>query len=89
LIGILIKDFYIKDKSGDKKLKDLTEFAKYIYEIRSLVVHDAELGGMYSYNVSFDLDFKINKVSNVISMIKPEDFKKFLWKAIFYSLDLK
>lgn len=88
-IGKLIKNFYVKDENRDKKLKDLTEFAEYIYKIRSLVVHNAELGGMYPYNVSFDLDSRTNEVSNVIFMIKTEDFRKFLWRAIFNSLDLK
>jgi len=88
-INVLVENFYIKDDDGDRKLKDLKDFARYVYRTRSLVVHNAELHGIYPFNISFDLNLKTNKVSNIIYMIKPEDFRRLLWKAILNSLGLE
>lgn len=91
----LIKNFYIiKEKSNREKLKDLKEFADHIYKIRSLVVHNAELGGLYPYRVDFDFENTVeiqpglHRIVNVYYMIQPEDFRRLLWKAIFKLLGL-
>lgn len=86
----LINNFYIaKEKGKKRKLKSLKEFAEHIYKVRSLIVHNAELGGLYPFQTDFNLNFKKGKVDKVYYMITPKDFRLFLWKAIFNSLDLK
>lgn len=87
----LTKDYIISRKKGKnktKKLKTLKEFAEYIYKIRSLIVHTAELGGIYPDNISFDFNFEKRQVDNVVFMIDPKIFRRLLWKAIFNSLGL-
>lgn len=68
------------------KLKDLNDFAKYIYEVRSLVVHDAELGGIYPYNLN--LNFLNNGLVDAQLMIRPDVFRRLLWKAILKDFKL-
>ncbi|MCK4745330.1 macro domain-containing protein [Candidatus Parcubacteria bacterium] len=71
-----------------KNIKNIDDLASYIYDIRSSVVHRAELGGIYPYNVSFDFNF--NKgIHNRTLMINPRNFRKLLWKAIFNHFGLE
>lgn len=86
----LIRKYYIKEKNGKRiHLNSLEELAKHVYEIRSLVIHTAELGGIYPLATDFDIDTHTQKVGIMYAMLKPEDFRKLLWKAIFNSLGLK
>ncbi len=87
-IKSLIRRF-VKDKKGKlKKLESIKELAEYIYNIRSLVVHNAELGGMWPYNISFNLSSANMKISNVCYVIEPRVFRKLLWKAITKSVGI-
>jgi hypothetical protein len=72
-----------------KNINNLKDFAKYIYKIRSLVVHEAELGGIYPYNTSFTINFEAGKLEDSVAMITPDQFRRLLWKAIFNYLGLK
>ncbi len=83
----IFKGAKIYKKKEKGSISSLKEFAKYIYKIRSLIVHEAELGGIYPYNVSFDFDG--NKIDNMTFMLTPNVFRKLLWKAIFNHLELK
>lgn len=85
----LLENNFIKDKKGKtKKLKSIKDLAKYIYKIRSLVVHNAELGGMWPYNVSFDISPSNMQISNVCYIIEPRIFRRLLWKAIAKSIGI-
>ncbi|MBD3359249.1 MAG: hypothetical protein GF365_00875 [Candidatus Buchananbacteria bacterium] len=78
-------------KAGQRvQIQNIDEFAKYIYEVRSVVIHYAELTGMHPYNISFDFDDTSNiiKKENIFTMIQPDEFRKLLWKAILKNLNL-
>ncbi|MCK4592784.1 hypothetical protein KAT63_05115 [Candidatus Parcubacteria bacterium] len=83
----LIKNAKVYKKHKRKNIKNIDDLAKYIYKIRSLVVHEAELGGIYPHCVSFDFGKK--KIENLTPMIVPKNFRRLLWKAIFNHLGLK
>lgn len=85
-INNLINQAKIYRGSKLDELKDLNNFAKYIYEVRSLVVHDAELGGIYPYNLN--LNFLNNGLVDAQSMIRPDVFRRLLWKAILKDFKL-
>lgn len=85
----IIKNSKVYKKNRLKDVKNLKDFSQYVYDIRSLVVHKAELGGIYPYNINFDFNFEKGKISNTTLMITPEVFRRLLWKAIFNYLDLK
>ncbi len=79
-----------------KNLKNLSDFGKYVYKIRSLIIHEAELGGIYPYNVNFKFKKKEDKINSayseidsITSMITPKIFRRLLWKAIFNYLGIK
>lgn len=85
-----IKKAKIYKEGKRKNVENLDDIARYIYKIRSLVVHEAELGGIYPYCVGFDLDITSrSKIKNFTFMITPEVFRRLLWKAIFNYLGLK
>lgn len=87
----LTKNYIISRKKGKnktKELKTLKRFAEYVYEIRSLIVHNAELGGIYPYPIKFNFNSEKRQVDNVLTMIHPAIFRRLLWKAIFNSLGL-
>lgn len=71
-------------------LSDLEKFSKYVYEVRSIVVHNAELTGMHpwAFNFHFNVDSDGGWTTNSVQMIRPELFRKYLWKAILKSLGL-
>lgn len=82
---------YSIDKSDNGYLisiNNVGEFGEYLYKLRSLIVHEAELGGIYHYRASFKFDFEKGKIDSVAYMITPEVFRKLLWKAIFKSRGL-
>ncbi|OGC85657.1 MAG: hypothetical protein A2V73_07430 [candidate division Zixibacteria bacterium RBG_19FT_COMBO_42_43] len=86
----LVTNFYVAKESGKKeKLNSKEDLADYIYEVRSRIVHHAELGGLYPFQADFYIDFEKGRVGAVCYMITPKDFRLFLWKAIFNSLGLK
>ncbi len=84
----LTKGAKVYKKHKKENIKNIDDLAKYVYKIRSLVVHKAELGGIYPYNVSFDLDLDKKKI-DITPMIVPKNFRRLLWKAIFNHLGLK
>ena len=84
----LIKAKVYKERER-KNIKNTDDLAKYVYDIRSMIVHRAELGGIYPYNVSFDLNLDEKKIDNLTPMITPKAFRKLLWKAIFKHWDLE
>ncbi len=89
-LNALLKDSHIIKTDGKtEKLSSLKAFAQYIYEVRSVIVHRAELGGMYPYNFDFHIDRNAGKIINKKVTINPKDFRRFLWKAIFHSLSLE
>lgn len=81
----LIRGAKVMKKGREHELASLNEFARYIYEVRSIVVHEAELTGMYPYGFKFDFE---NFGAGASMMIRPEIFRKYLWKAILSSLGL-
>ncbi len=83
----IFKDSKVIIKRKKKNIKNIEDFAKYVYKIRSLVVHEAELGGIYPYSIEFD--FNKETINNVIFMLRPEEFRRLLWKAILNYLGLK
>ena len=85
----LIKNAKVYKKRNRKNIKNINNLARYVYDIRSIVVHRAELGGIYPYNVSFDFNLDEKKIDNPTLMITPKVFRKLLWKAIFNHLGLK
>jgi len=83
----MFKGSKIYKKSKRINITNLKKFARYVYNIRSKVVHEAELGGIYPYNVSFKFDG--SKIDKMTFMLTPKVFRKLLWKAIFNYLDLR
>ncbi len=85
-INSVINQAKIYRGSKPDKLKDLNDFANYIYEVRSLVVHNAELGGIYPHNLN--LEFLNNGLVEAQLMIQPDIFRRLLWKAILKDFKL-
>jgi len=89
-INELINNFYVVKQQGNKEtLKSLEELGEYIYEVRSWIIHKAELHGFYPFYADFDIDSETGEVKPPYYMITPKDFREILWKAIFNSLGLK
>lgn len=74
------QNFKVYKKGKTENLKSLADLGNYIYDIRSKVVHEAELEGVYPYYID---------LKNKCSTIPPKDFRELLWKAIFNYLGLK
>ncbi|MFA6145934.1 MAG: hypothetical protein WC697_01200 [Patescibacteria group bacterium] len=87
-LEVIAKNSKIYKKGKLKEIENLKKFAQYVYKIRSMIVHRAELGGIYPYQVDFQIEE--NKVDNKITlMITPDKFRRLLWKAILTHLGFK
>lgn len=88
-VRTLFEKLYYKDKEGKRsRFGSIEAMADYLYEVRSYIVHRAELGGVYPYNIDINMDRETSTVSDVIYMVQPKEFRRLLWKAIFNNFDL-
>jgi len=97
-IRIIINSGYILKNGKRQLLNSVEDFSKYIYDVRSRIVHKIELQGMYLFNIDWDddIDWKrleqhndFKEEKKIYQMIQPEDFRKYIWKAIFNHFGLQ
>lgn len=84
----IIKDSYVYKNGVLASINNIDELAEYVYKVRSVVVHNADLTGIYPYNVSLEFNSEVTQVEKMSLMIRPEEFRRLLWKAILNSLNL-
>lgn len=83
----MIENCKVVRQGNEHELTCLDKFAEYVYEVRSWIVHNAELTGMYPY--SLKIDFEIGTPTTAIGIIAPREFRRLLWKAVLNHFGLK
>jgi hypothetical protein len=85
----LVRDKHVLRRKGNpKRLERFGDITTFLYTVRSLVVHGAELGGIWPSDQQLTMDPTTGRLQRGVTTVPPRDFRLLLWRAILRSFGL-